>query len=66
MNRTLIKNATIINEGRTFTGSVLIEMIRLPQYMMGQFQAESGDATVIDATGKILASGCYRRSGAFP
>ena len=25
MNRTLIKNATIINEGRTFTGSVLIE-----------------------------------------
>ena len=25
MNKTLIKNATIINEDRTFTGSVLVE-----------------------------------------
>ena len=29
MNRTLIKNATIINEGRTFTGSVPVSYTHL-------------------------------------
>ena len=52
MNRTLIKNATIINEGRTFTGSVLIEDDKIAAVYEGTIPAESGDATVIDATGK--------------
>ena len=54
MNRTLIKNATIINEGRTFTGSVLIEDDKIAAVYEGTIPAESGDATVIDATGKYL------------
>ena len=66
MNRTLIKNATVINEGRTFTGSVLIEGDKISAVYEGPIPAESGDATVIDATGKIPASGRYRRSGTFP
>ena len=37
MNRTLIKNATIINEGRTFTGSVLIEDDKIAA-VYGQFR----------------------------
>ena len=48
MNRTLIKNATIINEGRTFTGSVLIEDDKIAAVYEGTIPAESGDATVID------------------
>ena len=51
MNRTLIKNATVINEGRTFTGSVLIEGDKISAVYEGPIPAESGDATVIDATG---------------
>ena len=57
MNRTLIKNATIINEGRTFTGSVLIEDDKIAAVYEGTIPAESGDATVIDATGKYLLPG---------
>ena len=57
MNRTLIKNATIINEGRTFTGSVLIEDDKIAAVYEGIIPAESGDATVIDATGKYLLPG---------
>lgn len=38
MNRTLIKNATIINEGRTFTGSVLIEDDKIAAVYEGQFR----------------------------
>ena len=45
MNRTLIKNATIINEGRTFTGSVLIEDDKIAAVYEGTIPAESGDAT---------------------
>ena len=57
MNRTLIKNATVINEGRTFTGSVLIEGDKISAVYEGPIPAESGDATVIDATGKYLLPG---------
>ena len=57
MNRPLIKNATVINEGRTFTGSVLIEGDKISAVYEGPIPAESGDATVIDATGKYLLPG---------
>ena len=43
MNRTLIKNATVINEGRTFTGSVLIEGDKISAVYEGPIPAESGD-----------------------
>ena len=57
MNRTLIKNATVINEGRTFTGSVLIEGDKIAAVYEGTIPAEAGDAAVIDATGKFLLPG---------
>ena len=57
MNKTLIKNATIINEGRTFTGSVLIEDDKIAAVYEGDVPASAGDATVIDATGKYLLPG---------
>lgn len=54
MKKTLIKNATIVNEGKQFVGDVLIE---------GNFITDVGatintlDAELIDATGKLLIPG---------
>lgn len=57
MNKTLIKDATIINEGRTFTGSVLIEDDKIAVLYEGTIPASATDAHVIDATGKLLLPG---------
>ena len=57
MNRTLIKNATVINEGRTFTGSVLIEEDKIVAVYEGTIPVSANDAAVVDATGKYLLPG---------
>lgn len=54
----LIKNATIVNEGRTFIGSVLIE----GEYIKAVFEADetiilNTNCTEIDATGLLLLPG---------
>lgn len=58
MSKLLIKNATIINEGRTYTGSVLVENELIVSVTEGIYQNEVPDNTqVIDASGKILIPG---------
>ncbi len=55
MSRTLIHNATIVNEGRVFTGSVLIEDDRIAEVSENSDYSDS-DIT-IDATGMLLLPG---------
>jgi dihydroorotase len=51
----LIKNATIVNEGKTFVGSVLIEGELIKAVYEGIVEVEANE--VIDATGKLLIPG---------
>ncbi|MDR1524712.1 MAG: dihydroorotase [Tannerella sp.] len=55
MAKTLIKNALIINEGRSFRGSVLID----GKYIAGVYEQEipATDVKIIDASGKWLLPG---------
>ena len=54
----LIKNATIINEGRSFTGSVLIENETIKSvFENGQKIVVDGKYDEIDAVGKLLIPG---------
>lgn len=56
MSATLIKNATIINEGRSFKGSVLIK----DQYVDGIYETDTvlpTADTIIDAEGLLLLPG---------
>lgn len=56
MSKILIKNATIVNEGRTFRGSVLIEQDKIAAVYEGEVESVEG-AEVVDATGKLLLPG---------
>ncbi|MDO4755517.1 MAG: amidohydrolase family protein, partial [Parabacteroides sp.] len=56
MGKILIQNATIVNEGRTFVGSVLIENDFIAAVYEGSSEPIEG-AQVIDATGKLLIPG---------
>ena len=57
MKSTLIKSATIVNEGQVFVGDVLIRDGRIEQ--VGSAIAEpKGQCDVIDATGLHLLPGC--------
>lgn len=53
-NRTLIKNALMVNEGRQFTGDLLINGERIEQ-IAGDISAEG--VQVIEADGKLLMPG---------
>jgi len=54
----LIKNATIVNEGRTFVGSVLIEDDIIKQIFEGDSVVEiTGNVSEVDATGLMLFPG---------
>ena len=54
----LIKNATIVNEGRTFNGSVLIDGDRIKSvFEENQPIQIEGSYTVVDATGMLLLPG---------
>ena len=54
----LIKDATIINENRTFTGSVLVENEYIKAVYEGDAPTEiEGTYTTVDASGKILIPG---------
>ena len=58
MSKLLIKNATIINEGRTFQGSVLVENEMIVSVVEGNYSNQVPENTqIIDATGKLLIPG---------
>jgi len=57
MKRTLIKDATIINEGRSFTGSVIIEDDKIAKVIEGTVTTEDAYTEIIDAKGKYLIPG---------
>ncbi|NDV47831.1 dihydroorotase [Paludibacter sp. 221] len=58
MSRTLISNATIINENRTFTGSVLLENELIKTiYESADSVDIQGDCAEVDATGLCLIPG---------
>ncbi|OAB79971.1 dihydroorotase [Cochleicola gelatinilyticus] len=56
MSTILIKNATIVNEGRTMQGDVLIEGDRITQ-IDTSISAKSSDTKIIDADGQYLIPG---------
>ncbi|MDR2120616.1 MAG: dihydroorotase [Tannerella sp.] len=55
--KTLIKNALIINEGRSFTGAVLIEAPYISRVYEGAALPDLSDTEIIDAEGKWLMPG---------
>ena len=54
--KTIIRNATIVNEGRSFIGSVVIEDAFIEQVLEGDDSTQAYD-TEIDATGLYLFPG---------
>ncbi|WP_075602033.1 dihydroorotase [Saccharicrinis aurantiacus] len=56
MSTVLIKNIKIINEGKSFVGSVLIENDIIAQVVEGSIEVLNADE-VIDGTGKLLVPG---------
>lgn len=54
--KTIIRNATIVNEGRKFIGSVVIEDEMIQQVLEGDDSTQSYDME-IDATGLYLFPG---------
>ncbi len=55
--KTLIKNATIVNEGRIFVGSVLIDGDKIANISETPDYSEYPDCSGIDATGMLLLPG---------
>lgn len=52
-----IKNATLVNEGRTFVASVFVSDGMISKIVSDEESFDSGSATVIDGTGKYLIPG---------
>ncbi len=57
MNKILIKNASIVNEGRMFKGAVLIEGDKISEVFEGAIPEPASNVRVIDAEGKLLLPG---------
>ncbi|WP_455639753.1 dihydroorotase [Parabacteroides sp.] len=57
MNKILIKNASIVNEGRMFKGAVLIEGDKISEVFEGAIPEPASNVQVIDAEGKLLLPG---------
>lgn len=57
-NRLLIKNAQIVNEGKEFTGSILIENEKIKEIFFSGNQLPNDEGIiVVDGTGKFLIPG---------
>ena len=56
LKRTLIKNANIVNEGKTFSGDILIEGEFIKE-IDTSISAKWADVTIIDAEGKYVLPG---------
>lgn len=57
MSKTLIKDATVINEGRIFNGSVLIENDKIAAVYEGELPPSALEGKIIEAKGKYLLPG---------
>ena len=57
MKRTLIYNATVVNEGVSYTGSVIIEDERISDVIPGMTRPQGDFDTLIDAHGHYLLPG---------
>lgn len=57
MNKILIKNARIVNEGRIFKGSVLIDGDKIAEVFEEVVPETASNVQVIDAEGKLLLPG---------
>lgn len=57
MKRTLIRNARIVNEGKTFTGSVVIEGETIAEVLSGNEEPQSPCHEIIDAHQHYLLPG---------
>lgn len=57
MNKILIKNARIVNEGRMFKGAVLIDRDKIEEVYEEAVPVAASDVQVIDAEGKLLLPG---------
>lgn len=57
MNKTLIKNARIVNEGRMFEGAVLIDGDKIAEVIEGKTASAISAGRVINADGKLLLPG---------
>ena len=57
MNKILIKNARIVNEGRMFKGSVLIDGDKIAEVFEEVVPETASNVQVIDAEGKLLLPG---------
>ena len=55
--RILLQGGTIINEGRTFKGDLLIHNDRIEKIIEGELDSVPGDIKVIDTTGKYIIPG---------
>ena len=55
--RILLQGGTIINEGRTFKGDLLIYNDRIEKIIEGELDSVPGDIKVIDTTGKYIIPG---------
>ena len=56
MQRTIIRHATLVNEGRTFVGTVVVEGEQILRVVEEEGEM-TGEAAVIDATGMYLLPG---------
>ena len=55
--RILIKNATIVNEGEKFTGSVVINNGKIAEVLHQEDKPRKGEFQIIDARGMYLIPG---------
>ncbi len=55
--RTLIQSATLVNEGKTFDGAIVIEDGRIAQILQGNTTPEASYDEVIDASGCFVLPG---------
>ncbi|MBQ3745668.1 MAG: dihydroorotase, partial [Prevotella sp.] len=54
---TLVKGGTLVNEGRTFNGSLVIDDERITQIIEGNHTPEASYDEVIDASGCFVLPG---------
>jgi len=58
MNQIIIKNATIVNEGETYRGSIILENGIIQSVLNGEYtETPPSDAQIIDGQGKLLIPG---------
>ena len=55
--RTIIQGGTIVNEGKTFDGTIIVENDKLREIVTGNVNPEVSTDTVIDASGCFVLPG---------